>query len=76
MTDIVSPARARAESVFRRIEVTPEQKLDAMAEYRAAQEVVRIRMAAQRAARLAKESATLTDPGAQRRSKRRQNGRA
>ena len=54
MTDAPSPARARAEAAFRRIEVTPEQKQDALAEYRANQAAALDNMARLRAARLAK----------------------
>jgi hypothetical protein len=52
MTDAPSPARAAANDVFRRIEVTPEAKLDAMAEYRAKQAAALDNMARLRAMRL------------------------
>jgi hypothetical protein len=53
MTDTHSPARLAAEAMFRRVYVPEESKMSATAEYRATQEAVRLRMAAQRAARLA-----------------------
>jgi hypothetical protein len=49
-----TPARAQAEMAFRRIEVTPEQKLDAMAEYRAKQAAQLANMDRLRAMRMAK----------------------
>jgi hypothetical protein len=52
------PARARAEAVFKVVETTPETRADAMSEYRASQEAARLRMAEQRAARLARAAAT------------------
>jgi hypothetical protein len=61
MTDSSSspnPARARAEAAFRTTVVTvaPEAKESAMSEYKAGLEAVRLRMASQRAARLARDS--------------------
>ena len=62
MTDSSSspnPARARAEAAFRTTVVTvaPEAKESAMSEYKATQEAARLRMQAQRAARLARDAA-------------------
>lgn len=54
MTDSPSPAHARAEAVFGRIEVTPEQKLDALAEYRAKRAAELDNMARLRAMRMAR----------------------
>jgi hypothetical protein len=53
MTDSLNPARARAEAVFRRMVVTPEAKLDAMAEYKVKQQAEREKMARLRELRLA-----------------------
>jgi hypothetical protein len=53
MIDPPNPARARAEAMFK--PSTPEERSDAMSEYRAGLEAARQRMAEQRAARLAKE---------------------
>ena len=58
MTDTPSPARARAEAVFKVVHVTPETRTTAWDEYKAAQEATRLRMQAQRAARLARDAAT------------------
>jgi hypothetical protein len=56
MTDTTSPARARAESVFRTVvTVPPEAKLSAMEEYRAKQAAQLDNMARLRAARLARK---------------------
>ena len=73
MTDAPSPARARAELAFRSpvAAVAPEVKLSAWDEYKARQQAALDKMARLRAARLAKEAATL-DLGAQRSSKRRE----
>ena len=54
MTNSPSPAHARAEAVFGRIEVTPEQKLDALAEYRAKRAAELDNMARLRAMRMAR----------------------
>ena len=54
MIDTPSPARAAAESVFRRIEVTPETRASAMDQYRARQAAQLANMAKLRAMRMAK----------------------
>ena len=46
--------KARAQAVFKA--PTPEEKMSATAEYKAAQEAARLRMAEQRAARLARQA--------------------
>ena len=55
MTSTPNPARARAraEAVFRRVVVTPEAKLDAVAEYKVKQQAEREKMARLKELRLA-----------------------
>ena len=54
MTDRPNPARARAESAFRRIEVTPETRASAIDEYKAKQAAELEKMARLRAMRMAR----------------------
>jgi hypothetical protein len=53
MTSTPNPARARAEAVFRRVVVTSDAKLDAMAEYKVKQQAEREKMARLKELRLA-----------------------
>jgi hypothetical protein len=54
MTDTFSPARARAEAIFKVIPTTPETRASAMAEYKSKQAAQLENMAQLRALRMAK----------------------
>jgi hypothetical protein len=58
MTTSIDKARVHAEAAFKT--VTPGQRMDAISEYKATLEAVRLRMAQQKAARLAKEAKSLS----------------